>query len=675
MSRLNFSSSGRLISVDKQNLNYYAKKQNNKLRTSESLEFLKETEKKVENIFEKTFWSLHRENSPLQPLKFSNGKTQEDVVKEIHDLIRQGNRIIFLHGVCGTGKSAIALNLARIFGKTSVVVPVKALQTQYEKDYTGNKYLLKTDGKKMKIAVITGRENHDSIILQGVSCAHPLLPDTIKLTEKNHGKIMEYYKSNPLIKNKNQNDPEKLKRISIAPANPYWSPIIVSDYEASNLTDAKKYEYMGCDSKKYIFYHRKSGCSYYDQYLSYTKADVIIFNAAKYSSELSLGRKPLTEVDIIDEADVYLDNLFEQSELNLTWLSNALKILNIESPSAQNSVSKIRELILSEEKNKQATGINESQIFKIEDTKIKQILKILNSDAELQSEILIDELNYSNKALEVAKEFSEYLEDVYLSYRREEENLFVKLVSTNLSYKIKDLLSKTKALVFMSGTLHSKEVLKNIFQIVNYKLVEAETLNPGSIEIIMTGKEIDCSYSNLKENHSREDYLSSLSDCVEKSISPTLIHVQAFNDLPSEEEKANVRKNNLMSREELYTRQSRDRFGKEVEDFKTGKFQNLFSTKCARGVDFPGKTCNSIIFTKYPNPNIRDTFWKVIQKTRPEYYWQFYKDKARREFLQRLFRAIRFKDDHVYVLSPDIRVINEVRKIQNSAGNNIIYKI
>ena len=101
-----------------------------------------------------------------------------------------GVKVVLVHGVCGTGKSAIALNIARSVGKASIVVPVKGLQRQYEEDYTHTKYVLKQNGQKMKIAMITGRENHDSIIKPGISCADPFLPDTIKITEKN---FHQYY--------------------------------------------------------------------------------------------------------------------------------------------------------------------------------------------------------------------------------------------------------------------------------------------------------------------------------------------------------------------------------------------------------------------------------------------------------------------------------------------------
>ena len=114
------------------------------LKTSETLSFLKEEQtKKPENIFENGNWDLNDEKGPVSPLKFSNGKTQTDIVNEILELIKRGTKTIFLHGACGTGKSAIALNIARKLGKSSIIVPVKALQRQYEDDYTTKNFYIK----------------------------------------------------------------------------------------------------------------------------------------------------------------------------------------------------------------------------------------------------------------------------------------------------------------------------------------------------------------------------------------------------------------------------------------------------------------------------------------------------------------------------------------------------
>ncbi len=673
MERIKFSSDGRLKSIDGQIMDFFSGEneanvgfaaEKHELKTSNSLQFLRE-EKQINPILDESFWSLYSENTKFSPLKFSNGKTQEDVVKEVIDLIKAGNKIILIHGVCGTGKSAVALNIARILGKTSIVVPVKGLQRQYEEDYASKKYLIKKNGSRMKIAMITGRDNHDSIIEPGVSCASPFLPDTLKITEKNSEKIKEYYEQNPFIKNKELPELRKLKRIAIAPANPYWSPIRPADFELSMLKDAKKLRYRGLRGRDFIFYHRKPGCSYYDQYLAYIQADVIIFNSAKYKIEVALDRKPETEVDIIDEADEFLDNFSMQQDLNLTRLAASLRSISPDSPNAQEVIDEILNLIQLEEKNKQALGIDENKIFHVNETKVEKILKAFLKSTELAAEIMIDELNYANKALEVAENFKDFLDETYLTFRRYEKDIFVNLVSTNLSKRFQEIIEKSKALVLMSGTLHSEDILKKVFGLNDFKIVEAETQLPGAIEIHKTGKEFDCRYSNFNsKKNSRQDYLCALFACFEKAKKPVLIHVNAFEDLPSETEISAHHLHGLISREILRDMQLNDKTGAAISNFKKKLSSHLFTTKCSRGVDFPGDICNSIIFTKYPNPNINDTFWKLLQKTHPEYFWDFYKDKARREFLQRIYRALRFKDDHVYVLSPDLRVLDAVRELQ-----------
>ena len=641
------------------------------LKKSENLIFLKEEKSKTENIFTEDYWDLNDENGKISPLKFSNGKTQTDVVKEIVNLIKNNEKIIFLHGACGTGKSAIALNIARVLGKTSIVVPVKALQKQYEDDYTSKKFLFKKNGQKMKIAVLTGRENHDSLINPGISCANPELPENIKITEKNYPKLAEYFQSNPFVVGREIPDLKHIRRLSVAPANPYWSPIVPSSYDLNQLKDAKKIKYEGCNNREYTFYHRKPGCSYYDQYLAYKNADIIIFNAAKYKAELAIGRRPATEVEIIDEADEFLDSLFQQEEINLTRLAASLASLIPENITTRETISKILELLKFEEQNMRVLGRDESQVFHIGETNLTKILKLIEKDKELEAEILLDENSYANKTLELANDFADLTEDIYLTYRKEEENLYVKLVSTNLAPKIQELLDKNKSLVFMSGTLHAENVLKHIFNIKNFKKVEAEAMHQGAIEIVMTGKERDCRYSNFSDgSHSRENYLKALNQIVEKAKRPTLIHVNAFQDLPTEEEKIKHHLNQLTSQEQLRHLQEEDKTGKAVAIFKQGLNDKLFTTKCSRGIDFPGEMCNSIIFTKYPNPNISDTFWTILKKTHPTHFWEFYRDKAYREFLQRIYRAVRSHDDHVYILSPDLRVIKSIQELQKKNHNS-----
>jgi hypothetical protein len=619
--------------------------------------------KEAEQIF-KSEWSLYEGDKKLEPLKFSNGKTQEDIVNEAVNLIRNGRKIIFIHGVCGTGKSAIALNIAKELGRASIVVPIKSLQTQYEEDYKDKKHVLK-NGRKLKIEMITGRENHDSVFFGGKSCADPFLPDTIQFSEKNYDKLKEYYTSNPFIENKSLSDVRKLKRISVAPANPYWSPIVSASYELKQLKDSTKKRYLGLNGKEFIFYHRRKGCSYYDQYQSYIDADVLIFNSAKYKIENTLDRKPATDVEIIDEADEFLDNFANQEDLNLTRLAKSLQKVALDDYELVEVRDKVVNLIDLEIKNKKVLGIDEDKIFHMSETKLGEILRLLLKSFALEVEVSLDELNYANKAFEVARNFDGFFEETFVAFRKNDDNLYVSLATTDISKQFNEIIDKNKSFVFMSATLHSPEVLKHIFGIKDFEIIEAEGLHQGTIEVHKTGKEFDCKYANFSSGrYTRKQYLEALSSCLEKAKKPVLIHVNAFEDLPTEQEIYNYGLVNLIAREKLQELQNNDKTGRAISLFKNKLNDTLFTTKCSRGIDFPGDICNSVIFTKYPNPNIRDIFWKVLKEIHSNHFWEFYKDKAKRDFLQKTYRAVRFEKDHVYVLSPDSRVHDAVKEIQ-----------
>lgn len=619
-----------------------------------------------EPIRDETSWSLQRGNDKLEPLKFSNGKTQEDVVREVVDLIKKGTKVVMIHGVCGTGKSAIALNIARSLGKTSLVVPIKSLQQQYEQDYMKNMQVLRRDGSRLKIAMITGRENHDSVIKQGSTCNDPFLPETIRISEKNMPMIQEFYSKNPLLSGSDNVELKDIKRISIAPSNPYWSPILPARYEAP-LDDATKKKYKGLDGKEFVFYHRKHGCTYYDQYQAYIDADVIIFNAAKYKIETALDRKPATEVEIIDEADEFLDNFSNQESLNLTRFANALQGVQTKDDRLRGGIKQIIQYVGYEERNKQALGIKEDDIQPLESTQILNILSTLIDYPEIEDEAHLDEYNYISHVVETAKTFESFFDDTYVTFRRDDNDLIANLVTTNLSEQLKKIIDKNKALVLMTGTPHSAVVMKEIFGITNFAIVEAETKAPGTIDIIRTGKEFDCKYSSFSSgDRTKKDYFQALAACVERAPLPALIHVNAFEDLPEMKDQFEYGVKNLMSREELRETQNNDKVGFQVGLFKAKLKDKLYSTKCSRGVDFPGDICRSVVFTKYPNPNPNDIFWKVLKQNYPEYFWDFYKDKARRELLQRTYRALRFKGDHVNVLSPDSRVLEAIRELQKT---------
>lgn len=632
-------------------------------------------------------WSLKEGVKDLLPLKFSNNKTQEDIVREVINAVKEGNKIVFIHGKCGTGKSAVALNIAKELGRTSIVVPIKNLQKQYEQDYMSKKEVYKPDKSKLKISMITGRNNHECLYLkenkeqiketrkietnaklndifkQRVSkedikwedsADNPLIPCKIEIKEKNMRTLKKYYKENPDRKNLKDINLKFMKRLAVAPACPYWSPLFPIDLKLEIKADKKEYQAVGGE---YCYYSRKNGCKYYEQFKAYKDADVILFNSAQYILETALGRKPRTEVEIIDECDEFLDNLAAEGSININRLKNEAMFLFPQDSDERELIDSLNELII-EILIEAKRNSNEEKIMKLSETKVGELIILLAKNDYLS--LIQDEENYLESTSELCKKFYDFLEESYVSFykTRDREEYGAKIVTISLDKVFENLLNKNKVFIMMSGTLHSERVLKEIYGIREFKVVEAETVNPGKIEVQRTGLEKDFKYENFyNKKVSREEYLRAFDKCVENAKKPCIVHLQAFSDLPDEFEKIKNNLQHLITKEEFIEGQKKDKEGKDVIEFKEGKRKVLFTTRCSRGIDFPYETCNSTVLSKFPYPNTQSLFWKILKKEKPAFFWDFYKDKAFRELLQRIYRSVRAKDDHVFLLSPDIRVL------------------
>ncbi|MFA5485077.1 MAG: helicase C-terminal domain-containing protein [Candidatus Pacearchaeota archaeon] len=620
-------------------------------------------------------WSLYERNDEggifdysgdlLKPLKFSNGKTQEDIVNDTLDLINKGNRIIFIQGVCGTGKSAIALNLAKNFKKSSIVVPIKTLQEQYEKDYTQKKFILKDDKTPLTISIIKGRSNFHCPYLGG-RANEKNLPCTIEIREKNLDQLLEYIGKNPEVQKEDFSSISDIKRANVACACPYWSPLIPAELNIKGLKQADKIKFQTVSGREYALFQRKRGCDYCDQYKNYATSDVLIFNSAKYLIELDMGRKPKTDIDIIDECDEFLDSFSNERKINLQRLLASLTNLNPEKKEDKQTIRDliylINDFVLEHKREVDCEKIKANSFIKI----IEKILE----NTHLASE---EELNYYNRVVEILISFEKVLEETYISTELvkkdekqsslfdspylKEDNIYVTLVSINLKQKMQELTSQNNILILMSGTIHSEKVLKDIFGLENFKIIQAETKNPGEVKIYRTGVERNCNYANFKSgNITRERYLKMLDCVLANTKEKTLVHVNSFSDLPNEQEKEKYKFDNLITQKDL--REIQENPNNAIHDFLHGKNNILFTTKCSRGIDFPGDKCRNIILTRYPYPNIQSNFWKILKKEQPDYFTEFYMDKAYRELIQKISRGIRFKGDWINLLSPDIRVLN-----------------
>ena len=632
-------------------------------------------------------WSLYEQERELKPLVFSNGKTQEDIVKEVLQAISEGYKIIFIKGMCGTGKSAIALNLARLMGKTSIVVPIKSLQEQYIKDYTEKLHIMdKKNEGKLKIASIVGRQNFkckykeenfipethllreknatlSDIFFRPVvekseknkggddSCDNELLPCKIEIKEKHFPVIKDYLKQNPAIKLSDFFSIHDVKRMSIAPVCEYWSPILPREFDMY-FKGSKKTMYQGLEGIEFVLHQRKPGCKYYEQYQAYSNADVIIFNSLKYKIETLMNRKPATTLEIIDECDEFLDSFANQEKLSINRLLIALSFLFRN----ELTLRGIDELIDITNAIQRKYAPNED-IYEVKNSLIEELIRKILQYMNEFNRADIDENSYLFHAEEVSLTFADFIDETFFSVEKKDDDIIINLVTTNLKKRFQEMVDKNKIFVLMSGTIHSEEVLQKVFGIEQYKIIEAETQHQGELIKCKHGYEIDCKFSNFQsEKISREQYLKTFSKTVASAKKPIVVHLTSFNDLPTEKEKQ-MYELELPTQQEIIREQENDPLGKRVKDFKDKKFPVLFTTKCSRGIDFPGETCNSIIISRFPYPNISSLFWKILKRTHPEYFMDFYMDKARRELLQRIYRGLRSKHDRVYLLSPDVRVL------------------
>ncbi|KXB05012.1 hypothetical protein AKJ50_01810 [candidate division MSBL1 archaeon SCGC-AAA382A13] len=102
---------------------------------------------------------LYENGQKLEPLTYSNGKTQVDVVEEVLGAF-ESHDLVYLKAVVGSGKSAIGIRTALEMGGGAISVPTKVLSNQYYDDYyAGDKYFLKPSGDRAKITVFKGRRN------------------------------------------------------------------------------------------------------------------------------------------------------------------------------------------------------------------------------------------------------------------------------------------------------------------------------------------------------------------------------------------------------------------------------------------------------------------------------------------------------------------------------------
>lgn len=215
---------------------------------------LQNLKEKLESINIDEPWALYEavpgsdKSSLLSPLSWKSG----DQVSNLRSIltffkkffIPDKTKIMIYKSCPGSGKSATLLHVIRGMGRGIIVTPFKALQRQYFDDYfRGNKFVMKKDGTRLKVAVLLGRGNFECKWLAEQYDYQQRLIDESKKPE-NTGRyfdinesILNTYRYDKSAANRRLPCTRPLKviksgrrepRYSVASSCPYWIPTPIS---------------------------------------------------------------------------------------------------------------------------------------------------------------------------------------------------------------------------------------------------------------------------------------------------------------------------------------------------------------------------------------------------------------------------------------------------------------
>ncbi|MFH1229619.1 MAG: helicase C-terminal domain-containing protein [Candidatus Aenigmatarchaeota archaeon] len=570
-------------------------------------------------------WNLYEGKKLLEPLQYSNGKSQLDIVNCINDGFGI-NKFVLLDGICGTGKSPIALHCCANFGKSIIVVPTKHLQDQYQRDYTKKMRVF-----DLKIQFLKGRSNFKCNYEDNkIDCNHPSLPCITRM--KGDEKRYEMCKCN------------------------FWSPIyppeiaqkMKDDRENVGIKNIEMKKYMSASGQK-IQVVRTPSCNYHKQYFSFwDDTNVIVMNDKIW--ELMIMKKPTTELEVIDEYDEYFDSLYFDEILGFSKLSRFYP--------KEEDAKKGGDAMMDLYRRKTELAYKMNDLVKEADE--NALWSYLGELREFFYEVLKqhDDIAITN--------FVERL-DVCLSNKKEcdiefetnrmfgDDASVAHVIMPNPFVVIEKIFKNSNRVLLMSATPHSENVLKDFFKITP-NIIRGETKQPGTLFLVKT----DMKYVNHRE-WAKEDFKKEYYDAYRNIIKSIPKNERTLIQSPS------LKYSGVIAKEfgiNVDSSQS-DFYGNRgvFSEWLRGDFKTLISTKCKRGVDLKDDLCRNIVIDKMPYPDKNDRKFKSIEKRFPLMFNEIYNDIAKRSLIQMIARGLRHKDDWVRVYTPDLMVYDKIKKL------------
>ncbi|HUR67732.1 MAG TPA: helicase C-terminal domain-containing protein [Candidatus Thermoplasmatota archaeon] len=658
------------------------------------------------------FWSVvdAETGKPLAPRAYSTGLTQDEAVKAILAPFRAARRagreqdVFFIAGT-GSGKSLVALNVAaRVGGRAIVSAPTVNLQDQYE-DAALSKRVLKPNGKPVSVASVKGRRRY-ACPFEGGTAADP---HVCQRGGKNKDRAWRK-----------------------AATCPHWAPTMTrpgfealvngrEDILRTESIDPKAAEFLnhldenavsfhGINGEEYVHVGRR-GCGYFDAHAAFADpgaspwtrlpadvpdgsvggADVVVLSNAKWQVETELGRKPRVELEVFDEADGFLDELFDEQRVTsegvwqlLERISFAAKVLSLPEEALRDPEEMKRRdpdperlpdpqgyLAL------QSLGRRLRTFEKPEDFNDEKTWRALEAVPRMLSgwpKLALDRLRHEFAMHPWA---SVYVEQLLVggSIQDDDENIVAKIKGfveskdslllaydatgvyftySNLAAPLRRLAERSAPLrLWMSATFPSEQILRRVYGFRDPVIVQGEPRFQGTLRVMAT-KPPKITHTTWQEKGTRQAFVEALHD--------------VFRRIPADEQAIVLvhGKQRLLDVAELSPiarwlagelEDDGDRHEARLDAFFRGERKVLASTRIARGVDFAGDKARHVVVIKDPLPNLRSRRFQILEKKwGSELLFTYADDIASRTLAQMVGRGLRHEEDWVKLWMLDSQV-------------------
>jgi Rad3-related DNA helicase len=425
---------------------------------------------------------LYDSRGELPPLRYSTGKTQLDVVKQILETFESSD-VVFLRATVGSGKSVIGIRTGIELGRAVIAVPTKVLSDQYVQSYERDKFFKRGDGSRVRIGILKGRRNFPCLYAKDRGLR--IDASAIKI---------------PCRRRLNRRTGET-RQAALSECR-HWG--FIFPRSVARELAVRKLVYRGLAGEWALCL--RGECPYWKQFEAYAFADVIVMNSAKWASEVAIGRLPAVGLTVVDEADGWLDSL-------------ALR-LTVREEFIRDAAARMED----QEDRKRLDSLWEDVVAKRIDPIwfASELVSVLEEADETETRVFWK--------LQWVLEHREHVE--------------VEVKDRSVSYLVPDPAPVLRWVMervggkwlLMSATCQSPEVLREIFGI-DPVFVEGEVRFPGRVRVRQTGSELPVTHSGWADERFRARYWELLAQMFERAAKPCFVPVHAFKYLPPDLER------------------------------------------------------------------------------------------------------------------------------------------